>query len=862
MLRSAGLMMIVVTCFAAAEAAPAPTAEPKAAPAAVVVAKTARFVEDLAAREIRRYVYLRTGKLLPIIKVPAGFQDLKEAPEGGLIVVGLPCRFGGFAKSDPQLQNLLSSEKPTSGQYVLKMIQHEQRPMLMVTGIGDAGLLYAAYRFAEHLGVRFYLDGDVVPDKQIALTMPQLNEVGKPLFELRGIQPFHDFPEGPDWWNADAYKAILGQLPKLRMNFFGLHTYPEGGVGPEPLVWIGTPGDFDDKGKVKSSYPSRHFTTSNVTGAWGYRPTKTSDYFFGAADLFDRDDYAADYMQGTDPWTKMPPEQCNGLFDRMGEVLHDTFEFADRLGIKTCLGTETPLIIPRAVKERLKAAGKNPADPAVVQEVYEGMFQRIMKTHPLDYYWFWTPEGWTWSAVKQEQIDATLADLRAAIAAAEKVKAPFRLATCGWVLGPQQDRALFDNSLPKKMPMSCISREVGHAPVEPGFAKVQGRPKWAIPWLEDDPAMIIPQLWVGRMRKDAADSLAYGCTGLMGIHWRTRILGPNVSALASAAWDQSRWNPAQGGPSLPTEDFYADWALAQFGPEVAKPAAELFVRLDGRLPRPSTWVDGPGGINPDPRPWEQVAKEYAFVEEMAALRRHVQDAGNLERFDYWFNNFRYLRSVGQVNCTWAQFNAAMQKVKAEKDADAQKKLARELALPIRRQLLAQVIEMHSHLLATVSTPGELGTVANWQQHLIPKLLISPGEELAKILGEPLPADAMPSKAFRGERRLFVPVVRTSLVAGETLKLTVVMLGFSDPGAALYWRPLGTGQFAKVPLKHVQRGVYTVTLPAEATKADFEYYVEAQCQVATRLDGSHLMGHMRFPATAPALNQTVVVVEAK
>ena len=80
--------------------------------------------------------------------------------------------------------------------------------------------------------------------------------------------------------------------------------------------------------------------------------------------------------------------------------------------------------------------------------------------------------------------------------------------------------------------MSCINRNVGFAPVEPGFANLEGRPQWAIPWLEDDPAMIIPQLWAGRMRRDAADALAYGCTGLLGIHWRTRILGPNVSALA------------------------------------------------------------------------------------------------------------------------------------------------------------------------------------------------------------------------------------------------------------------------------------------------------------------------------------------
>jgi hypothetical protein len=81
------------------------------------------------------------------------------------------------------------------------------------------------------------------------------------------------------------------------------------------------------------------------------------------------------------------------------------------------------------------------------------MFRRIMATHPLDYYWFWTPEGWTWSGTKQKQIDATLADFRAAIAARRKVEAPFTLATCGWVLGPAQDRALFDNALPKEMPI-------------------------------------------------------------------------------------------------------------------------------------------------------------------------------------------------------------------------------------------------------------------------------------------------------------------------------------------------------------------------------------------------------------------------
>ncbi|MBN2473855.1 MAG: hypothetical protein JXB62_04565 [Pirellulales bacterium] len=1001
-------------------------AESGAAPAAIVSpgSDSATFGEALAAKEIRRYVYLRTGTLLPMVDTEAA------TPDGGLIVVASLSDFeDGRLLPDAELRTKLVAEigRLEENQHLLRTVRHKGRSVLLVTGRGPGAPLYSAYRLAERLGVRFYLHGDVVPDRRVPLTMPQIDETSQPLFELRGIQPFHDFPEGPDWWDADGYKAIVGQLPKLRMNFFGLHTYPQGGVGPEPAVWIGAPGDFQADGKVTFSYPSRHFTTANVTGAWGYQSAKTGDYRFGAADLFADDDHGAGYMRGMNPWTGMSPEQGNALFDRFGVLLGDVFGFARQLGVKTCLGTETPLTIPTPVQGRLKALGKDPSDPAVVQEVYEGMFGRIRATHPLDYYWFWTPEGWTWSGTKQEQIDATLADFRAAIAAAQKVEAPFTLATCGWVLGPPQDRALFDNVLPKEMPMSCINREVGHAPVEPGFANVGGRPKWAIPWLEDDPALIIPQLWAGRMRKDAADARQYGCTGLMGIHWRTRILGPNVSALAQAAWQRigpdattDEWphppapRPPEGpqggkyarfpnnsmadtdddplyqsvrydvgayhldvpngkyvvtlklcephydahhkrvfgvkiqgrqvidtldlfrqagknkaldytfrdvevadgrlaidfvyqleypciaaivvqgekvtrkincgGPAyqdyaadwpestdggrqrfLPCDDFYLDWATAQFGPEAAEPIAELFTRIDGRLPRPSTWVGGPGGIQPDARGWEEACKQYAFVAELAQLQPRIQGAGNRQRFGFWLSQFRYLRAVAQINCTWHRFNEAMKQVKAADTVEARQGLARELALPIRQELVAQVAEVHRHLLETAETAGLLGNVTNWQQHLLPELLTKPGEELAAALGEDLPAEAVPSKRHRGEARLFVPVVRTSLIAGEAWSLQAILLPAENRRPreiAVYRRELGTADFTKVLLQHAGRGVYTLSMPAEAVSRDFEYYVEAAFDASAGLDGAPVQEALRFPPTAPRLNQTVVVVESR
>ena len=479
----------------------------------------------------------------------------------------------------------------------------------------------------------------------------------------------------------------------------------------------------------------------------------------------------------------------------------------------------------------------------------------------------------------------------------EKVKPGFTLATCGWVLGPPRNPSLFDSTLPKNIAMSCISGACGGSPVEPGFRRVEGRPKWSIPWLEDDPGMTMPQLWAGRMRRDAADSLAYGCTGLMGIHWRTRVLGPNVSALANAAWDQKGWNPeykpdaqvgrrvgqgsaatagpptaGTGGPALarsslvpPYElqrprprylrcsDFYEDWAKAEFGPEASKKIAALFTRLDGRLPRPAGWFKGPGSIQPDTRPWERVRKAHAFADELCSLLPSIRGNGNAERFRYWRDQFFYLRSIAEVRCLWGQYNAAMAKVRAENSPEARKRLARELALPVRKELVSAFEEMHRYLLSTTSNASELGTICNWQQQTLPVVLTAPGKELAAILGEPLPTDAEPTRKYVGAPRIIVPTVRTAIARGETLKLTVIVVGFDPSKAMLYWRPLGSGEFARIPLAHVARDVYQVIMPKEATKDDFEYYI---CSGHYLGDGNTPY----FPATAPKLNQTVVTYD--
>jgi len=479
----------------------------------------------LASQEIRRYAYLRTGELLPIAAT---------LPEAGDAIV---------LATDPSFEHQ---------QYSLETTSTAGRKLLTITGGSDLAVLYGAYHLAEELGVRFYLHGDVVPDEQIGLKLPDLEETGKPLFELRGLNPWGSHPFGFDLWNTDDYQAHLAQMAKMRMNFIGMHCYPEGHPYAEPTVWVGVDGDFDQQGRVEFSYPSSYYNALFSTRWGGLRAAPTGAYHFGAAELFDRDGWGPDVMRGHAP-RPATPEACNEVFNRTGAMFREAFTFARLVGVKTCLGTEAPMVMPQSLRQRLAAQGKNPADPAVVQEVYEGMFRRIAAAHPLDYYWLWTPEGWTWGGNTAEQMKVTMDDVRLALAALKKVEAPFELATSGWVLGPADDRSGFDKVLPKEIALSAISRHRGEDPIDPAFGRIAGRGKWAIPWMEgDNGGLAVPQLWVGRTRQDAADALEYGCTGLMGLVWRTRILGPNIATLARAGWQQP-WNDQPAQPERPVE---------------------------------------------------------------------------------------------------------------------------------------------------------------------------------------------------------------------------------------------------------------------------------------------------------------------
>ena len=837
---------------------------------------------ELAAKEVRRYMYVRTGDLLNM-QVYSG----QELPKK---VIWLMVKGQEAPASLVSADQLAAINQLTTESYCLKSCSAKKTASqsegsagsasfskdvdyLIIAGGSSMGTLYGAYAFAENLGVRFYLHGDVIPDQKIKPVLPALDETGTPLFETRGIQPFHDFPEGPDWWTLQDYKAYFAQIVKMKMNFFGLHTYPEGGVGPEPLVWIGTKDQLNEDGTVKSAYQSRHFT--NTAGTWSYTAKLTKDYTNQLGNLFENDSYGTDYMMGTNGWPASEQAEIE-LFNKSGKFFGNAFRFAKSLGLKTCVGTETPLTIPKRVKE------KNPGAKTI--DYYTGMFEWVKRNYPVDYYWYWTPEDWTWSGNTKEHLQITIDDLKAAQEAVAATGNPFQLATCGWVLGPVQDRSMFDQFLPKSWPMSCINQQVGFTPVDPGFAKVTGRPLWAIPWMEDDPALTSMQLWAGRMKADAADALAYGCTGLIGIHWRTKTLQTNVSSLAQSAWSITRNLSIVTSPvtspvtrhsslvtssvadsnflrktrDLPIADFYDDWAFAQFGSGVADSMAKMMTSLDGqevsinagggkktRLPRQGDWT-GPGGVIIDTLSWENRAPDYAFVDRIESWRSQVKGAGNLERFDYWLNFFKYHRAFGKFACALGETERLLKRLEKQGQNDAGSYSDQFVSQRIK--LVEVINEALGLLLAYASTPGDLGTIANWEQHLLTYDVDRQAARIEKLISRKLPPEALPSMELLKTRKLMVPTVRTTLEKGEDFEITMIVYGFIPTDALVDFKPLGNPNYNNVPFKLVKNGVYKAVIPASMVPDDFEYHImtgDSDPKVAV------------WPVTGGKMDQTVV-----
>jgi hypothetical protein len=234
---------------------------------------------------------------------------------------------------------------------------------------------------------------------------------------------------------------------------------------------------------------------------------------------------------------------------------------------------------------------------------------------------------------------------------------------------------------------------------------------------------------------------------------------------------------------------------------------------------------------------------------MEGLRPRIKGAGNLERFDYWLNLIR----ASQLRVrTWVLADALaakMKEVNAIPEAERRLSLVRTEVLPLRLGLARSYENMIASFVNCAKSPGEVGTISSIESGSRERIVSAQDKAIAQILGEPLPAEAAVRTAYGGAPRFFVTAGPTQVNVGQPQEIRAFVLsGAQCAGVNLYWRSLGTGRFKRLAATHRSRQAYRVILPAPSSNT-VEYYLEAALA-----DGQRL----RWPVTAPSINQTVVV----
>jgi hypothetical protein len=316
---------------------------------------------------------------------------------------------------------------------------------------------------------------------------------------------------------------------------------------------------------------------------------------------------------------------------------------------------------------------------------------------------------------------------------------------------------------------------------------------------------------------------------------------------------------------LPTDDFYADWTYTQFGIK-DKSLVDLFVRLDGKgfeareghkgdAPlNASQWIAGPGALMMGASLDEirEHVTRYAFIPELEAYQSRIKGPGNIERFEYWLNAFRFNKAILEVAALQKQLDLVIEEIHSTNSLDMQKELAGKNALPLRIQLASKWRDMTRILLAKISTNGELGTLANMELHNLRRNGYLTGhDDLLREMGVQLPSEAFPPREYAGKSRIILTTQPSIIVKGEDFYLRVRVLSEeTEISGQLMWRALGQGDFTGVDLRHMARNVFEVDIPGEEINEDFEYYIQ--------LDAGDDIIH--YPASAKLVNLSVVLID--
>ena len=168
----------------------------------ICVGRTPSDLEQRAARELSHYL----AKLFHV-----NAQIGRSADVSFTILIGDVASYPqlGCGEVLPDLSN--------QG-FVLRTIEINSKPGLLIVGGSPVATLWGVYELVERLGVQYTVNGDVIPAKQRPFDIPKLNETHEPGVRLRMWRQWNTHCFGPESWGLDEQRRFIDQLVKMKFN--------------------------------------------------------------------------------------------------------------------------------------------------------------------------------------------------------------------------------------------------------------------------------------------------------------------------------------------------------------------------------------------------------------------------------------------------------------------------------------------------------------------------------------------------------------------------------------------------------------------------------------------------------------------
>ena len=780
----------------------------------------AGFQERLASKELARGLR-NLGLGRPPIQAAA------SGAEPGTEDVVFTLRVNKEAFKDPEAYEIAQEASKGKGTRV------------RLTGATPQAALYAVFDFLERQGAFFGLDGDIYPLQPARhLNLPPVNAPwrAQPRFKTRGLLPWPDFLNCITVYNREEHRAYLEAMLRMRFNTLGIHVYSGANQWTESFL------SFEYAGVGHLAY-----TDTTATNRWGYIPEKTSGYGMGAADFFAHEVFGSEATtRATSCWEDEKFAQ---------QLWGEAFRYAKELGIRTGVGFE-PYQIPdeiyNATPPEAHYVSKNPKIPGprldpesvAARDILEIRLGRLLETYPtVDYVWLWEDESMSWASQK-EHVPLSVAPFQQAYDFLKRHAPEKRLVVSGWG-GVVRHFAHFNQELPKDVIFASLNDNLGWDPVSEEYGKLGDRERWPIPWLEDDPAMWLPQYHVHRGVRDIDLAEKYGCQGVLGIHWRNRMMNADAGFQAKYSWD----------PSLKPAEYFQAFAAVQAEGSRAQELGEILNKTDRDRLILNTFTGkivnghhqtheyagdyGEGFVYwADYDPPEEVRVSQAQVaKQLRTLTDQAASPAERERLDYIT---RYIEFLVPYSESWVtasdlhQVLKAAQSLKQEGKAAEAKQKVLEQGVPLWLKLAPQVREAlltYQHIVTERNEQGALASIHNKYERLA---LIRLRHSMKEYLDE-LPEDVealfqkVRSRDPNAQPHVFIPTRPSALGPGEKVRIFAVATGGEQtPRLKLYVRRVGSEEWRSFPMELIGRRTFMKEI--EGNRADMpllEYYVGAE-----------------------------------